>query len=94
VALLFTQWKSYANLQAFDTTNEDIAEALIWASLAAAAGTRFLAHATEHLLEVVIATHKAAMSRAYLFPSCFAPYAMAMDPGGVGPLKRSSAIWE
>jgi hypothetical protein len=71
VELLFKQWKSYANLHAFDTTNEDIAEALIWASLAAAAVKRFLAHATEHLLEVVISTHKAAMSRAYLLPELF-----------------------
>src|SRR5947207_12452049 len=71
VELLFKEWKSYANLHAFDTENEDIAEALIWASLAAAAVKRFLAHATEHLLEVVISTHKAAMSRAYLLPELF-----------------------
>src|SRR6266487_3569093 len=71
ICLLFKQWKSYANLHAFDTTNEDIAEALIWASLAAAAVKRFLAHATEHLLEVVISTHKAAMSRAYRLPELF-----------------------
>src|SRR2546422_939862 len=32
---------------------------------------RFLAHATEHLLEVVISTHKAAMSRAYRLPELF-----------------------
>lgn len=71
VALLFKEWKSYANLHALDTTEEHIAEALIWASLAAAALKRFLAHATEHLLQVVMSTRKAAMSPAYVFPELF-----------------------
>ena len=71
VELLFKEWKSYANLHAFDTTDEHIAEALIWASLAAAALKRFLAHATEHLLQVVMSTRKAAMSPAYVFPELF-----------------------
>jgi Transposase DDE domain len=61
VELLFKEWKSYANLHTFDTEKETIAEALIWASLAASAIKRFLAHAAEHLLEVVISTRKAAM---------------------------------
>src|SRR6266446_4690671 len=71
VELLFKEWKSYANLHAFNTTDEHIAEALIWASLAAAALTRFLAHATELLLQVVMSTRKAAMSPAYVFPELF-----------------------
>lgn len=71
VELLFKEWKSSANLHAFGTTDEYIAETLIWASLAAAAAKRFLAHATEHLLQVVISTRKAAMSRAYLLPELF-----------------------
>jgi hypothetical protein len=71
VELLFKQWKSHANLHAFDTEKETIAEALIWASLLAAALKRFLAHAAEHLLEVVISTHKAAMSPAYVLPELF-----------------------
>src|SRR6266702_7337342 len=49
--------------------NEHIAEALIWASLAASALKRFLAHAAEHLLEVVISTRKAAMPSAYDLPA-------------------------
>jgi hypothetical protein len=69
--LLFKEWKSYANLHAFDTTDAPSAEALIWASLAAAALKRFLAHATEPLLQVVMATRKAAMSPAYVFPELF-----------------------
>lgn len=71
IELLFKEWKSYANLHTFDTTDEYIAEALIWASLAAAAVKRFLAHATEHLLQVVISTRKAAMNPAYVLPELF-----------------------
>jgi hypothetical protein len=71
IELLFKEWKSYANLHAFDTTDEHIAEALIWASLAAAALKRFLAHATEHLLQVVMSTRKAALSPAYVFSEVF-----------------------
>ena len=71
VELVFKEWKSYANLHAFDTANEHIAEALIWASLAASALKRFLAHAAEHLLEVVVSTRKAAMTPAYVLPELF-----------------------
>ena len=71
VALVFKAWKSYANLHAFDTENEHIAEALIWASLAASALKRFVAHAAEHLLEVVVSTRKAAMTPAYVLPELF-----------------------
>lgn len=44
---------------------------MIWASLAASALQRFLAHAAEHLLEVVISTRKAAMTPAYVLPELF-----------------------
>ena len=71
VELVFKEWKSYANLHAFDTENAHIAEALIWASLAASALKRFLAHAAEHLLEVVVSTRKAAMTPAYVLPELF-----------------------
>jgi hypothetical protein len=71
IELLFKEWKSYANLHAFDTEKEALAEALIWASLSAAAIKRFLAHAAEHLLEVAISTRKAAMSPAYILPELF-----------------------
>jgi hypothetical protein len=37
VELLLKEWKSYANLRAFDTANPDIVEGLIWASIIAAA---------------------------------------------------------
>jgi hypothetical protein len=69
--LLFKEWKSYTNLHKFDTEKETICEALIWASLAASAMKRFLAHAAEHLLEVVISTRKASMPSAYDLPKLF-----------------------
>src|SRR5437762_7520059 len=103
VELLCKAWTSYANRHAFDTPDAHIAEAFIWASLAAAALKRFLAHATEHLLQVVMSTRKAAMSPAYVLPELFralrhgdGPWfrrACEMGPGSVGPVKRSSTLW-
>jgi hypothetical protein len=81
VELLFKEWKSYANLHAFNTTKEEIAEALIYASLAAAAIKRFLAHATEQVLEVVISTQKAAMNPAYVLPELFRALRHGEGPG-------------
>ncbi len=81
VELLFKEWKSYANLHAFDTEKEPITEALIWASLCAAAIKRFLAHAAEKLLEVVISTRKAAMACAYTLPELFQSLRHGDGPG-------------
>jgi Transposase DDE domain len=61
VALLFKEWKSYANLHAFDTENPAIVEGLMWSAIAAAALKRFLAHMTQLLLEVPMSTRKVAM---------------------------------
>jgi len=61
VELLFKEWKSYANLHAFDTANPALVEGLIWAAIAAAALKRFLAHMTQRLVEVPMATRKVAM---------------------------------
>ena len=71
VELLFKEWKSYSNLHKFDTEKETIAEAFIWASLAASALKRFLAHVAERLLAVVISTRKAAMPSTYALPGLF-----------------------
>jgi Transposase DDE domain len=71
VELLFKEWKSYTNLHKFDTEKDNIAESLIGASLAASAIKRFLAHAAEHLLEVVISTRKASMPSGYKLPDLF-----------------------
>jgi hypothetical protein len=61
VELLFKEWKSYANLHAFDTTNPTLVEGLIWTAIAAAALKRFLAHITQLLAEVPMSTRKVAM---------------------------------
>jgi hypothetical protein len=61
VELLFKEWKSYANLHAFDTENAAIVEGLIWTAIAAAALKRFLAYMTQLLAEVPISTRKVAM---------------------------------
>jgi hypothetical protein len=59
--LLFKEWKSYANLPAFDTTNPAMVEGLIWAAIAAAVLKRFLAYMTQILAEVPMSTRKVAM---------------------------------
>ena len=61
VELLFKEWKSYANLHAFDTENPAIVEGLMWTAIAAAALKRFLAHMTQLLVEVPMSTRKVAM---------------------------------
>jgi len=38
IELLFKEWKSYANLHAFDTANAGIVEGLIWAAIGAPGG--------------------------------------------------------
>jgi len=61
VELLFKEWKSYANLHAFDTDNPAMVEGLMWAAIAAAALKRFFAHMTQLLVEVPMSTRKVAM---------------------------------
>jgi hypothetical protein len=59
--LLLKEWKSYANLHAFDTANPAIVAGLMWAAIAAAALKRFLASMTQLLAEVPMSTRKVAM---------------------------------
>jgi hypothetical protein len=61
IELMFKEWKSYTNLHAFDTSNADLAEGLIWAAICAALLKRFLAHATERVFRVAISTRNVAM---------------------------------
>jgi len=61
VELLFKEWKSYANLHAFDTEKPAIVEGLIWTAIAAAALKRFLAHMAQLLVAVPMSTRKVAM---------------------------------
>lgn len=56
IELLFKEWKSHANLHAFDTNNPNIAEGLIWASLCAATLKRYCAHATQRIARVMMST--------------------------------------
>jgi hypothetical protein len=61
VELLFKEWKSYANLHAFDTANAALVEGLMWIAIAAAALKRFCAHMTQLLTAVPMSTRKVAM---------------------------------
>ena len=61
VELYFKEWKSYANLRAFDTEQAAIAEGLIWSAIAASICKRFFAHAAQLLTQVEISTRKVAM---------------------------------
>ena len=61
IELLFKEWKSYANLHAFDTANPAIVEGLMWTAIAAAALKRFLASMTQLLAAVPMSTRKVAM---------------------------------
>ena len=61
VELLFKEWKSYANLHAFDTSNAGIAEGLVWTAIAASVLKRYLARTTQALRGVEVSTRKVAM---------------------------------
>jgi len=61
VALLLKEWTSYANRHAFDTAKPALVEGLMWAAIAAAALTRFVAHMTQLLTQVPLSTRKVAM---------------------------------
>jgi len=56
IELLFKEWKSHSNLHAFDTSNPNIAEGLIWASLCAATVKRYCAHVTQRITRVAMST--------------------------------------
>lgn len=60
IELLFKEWKSHANLRAFDTSNPHLAEGLIWASLCAAVLKRYCAHAVEAITGAALSTQRVA----------------------------------
>jgi hypothetical protein len=72
IELCFKEWKSYANLHAFDTGNSHIATGLIWASLCAACLKRFLAHAAQLVGRVPISTRRVAMCAHHAIAALFA----------------------
>ena len=85
IELLFKEWKSYANLHAFDTGKSEIAEGLIWAAIAAATLKRYLAHMAQHLTQVQISTRKVAMCAHHVLGAIVA----ALIQGGLRRLRRA-----
>ncbi len=71
IELMFKEWKSHANLHAFDTSNPYIAEGLIWASLCAAILTRYCAHVAQRFAHLPISTQKVAKCIAYVLRDIF-----------------------
>jgi hypothetical protein len=71
IELLFKEWKSYANLHAFDTRNPSIAEGMIWAAIGAALLKRLLAHTTQLIKGVAISTRKVAMCAHHVLDKLF-----------------------
>lgn len=62
IELVFKEWKSYSNLHKFDTEKANIAEGLIWFSIAAAFVKRYLALAAQQISQTAeISTRKVAM---------------------------------
>jgi len=58
IELMFKEWKSHANLQAFTTEKAPIVEGLIWGSLCAALLKRYIAHATQKVSHKARQTHE------------------------------------
>ena len=89
IELLFKEWKSYANLHAFDTANPGIAEGLIWAAIAAAALKRYLAHVTQLVKGTAISTHKAAMCAHHVLGDMFKALISGRRGGFAAAFKRA-----
>ncbi len=71
IELMFKEWKSYANLHAFDTSKENIAQGFIWAALCASLLKRYCAHLTQRLCGVPISTRKVAMCLHHVLADLF-----------------------
>jgi len=81
IELLFKDWKSYANLHAFQTQHASIAEGFIWASLCAALLKRSLVHWAQLCSPTLgrVSTRLAAISGPQLMP-LLAAWAMTGFP--------------
>jgi len=90
---VFKEWKSYANLHAFDTTKVAIVEGLIWTAIAAAALKRFLAHMTQLLLEVPMSTRKVAMCAVHVLGDIVRACSAETWRGSLPRWRRPSHIW-
>ncbi len=62
IELVFKDWKSYANLHAFQSEQRHIVEGFIWASLCAAFLKRAIAHIAQVIIHRPISTRLAAMA--------------------------------
>ncbi len=71
IELMFKEWKSHANLRAFDTSNPYIAEGLVWSSLCAAILTRYYAQMAQRLTHLPISTQKVAKCIQYVLRDIF-----------------------
>ena len=89
IELLFKEWKSYANLRAFNTANPGIAEGLIWAAVAAAAMKRYLAHMTQVLHAVEVSTRKVAMCAHHVLADLFRALISESSGEFLGTLHRA-----
>ena len=89
IELLFKEWKSYANLRAFNTANPGIAEGLIWAAVAAAAMKRYLAHMTQVLHAVEVSTRKFAMCAHHVLADLFRALISESSGEFLGTLHRA-----
>ena len=88
VELMFKEWKSYANLHAFDTNNAGIAEGLIWTAIAASILKRYLGQMTQALRGVEISTRKAAMCAHHGLGGLFRVLATEKSRGLLPVLRR------
>ena len=75
------EWKSYANLHAFDTTKVAMVEGLIGTAVAAAALKRFVAHMTQFLPEVPMSTRKVAMGAIHVLGDVVEALKRGDEPG-------------
>ena len=88
VELMFKEWKSYANLHAFDTNNAGIAEGLIWTAIAASILKRYLGQMTQALRGVEVSTRKAAMCARHGLGGLFRVLATQKGRGLLPVLRR------
>ena len=85
---MFKEWKSYANLHAFDTNNAGIAEGLIWTTITASILKRYLGQMTRALRGVEISTRKAAMCARHGLGGLFRALATEKGRGLLPVLRR------
>ena len=85
---MFKEWKSYANLHAFDTNNAGIAEGLIWTAIAASILKRYLGQMMQALRGVEVSTRKAAMCARHGLGDLFRTLATETGRGLLPVLRR------